>query len=126
MYIPCEASSWTLLHQNLILTNFFAEPTVLLVPITSRAHDIFLFRNFFQILDCHGITLYYPGNNPGIIFFSNSQLSWYKPLLPHINMGAYTYRNFKFDLYIIIGFCYVGSSGILSSMTKHMPKEYLI
>ena len=33
MYIPCEASSWTLLHQN--LTNFFAEPTVLLVRITS-------------------------------------------------------------------------------------------
>ena len=33
MYIPCEASSWNLLHQN---RNFFAEPTVLLVPITSR------------------------------------------------------------------------------------------
>jgi hypothetical protein len=101
MYIPCEASSWTLLHQNrklssvillnpvvaylilcgfpplflertwwrlfqkrvvptwhvhtlrsvfvnspppkpeAILTNFFAEPTVLLVPITSRVFRIF-------------------------------------------------------------------------------------
>jgi hypothetical protein len=35
---------------EVILTNFFAEPTVLLVPITSRVIEAFKINFFFQIL----------------------------------------------------------------------------
>jgi hypothetical protein len=36
---------------EVILTNFFAEPTVLLVPITSRGRAILRFKNFRDV--CH-------------------------------------------------------------------------
>jgi hypothetical protein len=34
---------------EIILTNFFAEPTVLLVPITSRVEREFFIRILFQV-----------------------------------------------------------------------------